>query len=161
MRKLLAPIVAVLAATLVSSPAAIAEGDLSKQEPITVRVDLGKAGVDLHQFYPEKLAFKTGKLYRLVLHNPSNSKHYFTSLDFANSVWTRKVQVMDGVGPDASQIGEIKGAIREIEVYPGGTTEWWFVPVAAGTITDLHCQIKDQSGATHAEMGMTGTITIM
>jgi len=96
-----------------------------------------------------------------VLHNPSNSKHYFTSLGFASKVWTRKVQVMDALGPGAKQIGEIKGAIREIEVYPGGTTEWWFVPVATGTVTDLHCPIKDQNGTTHADTGMTGTIVIM
>jgi uncharacterized cupredoxin-like copper-binding protein len=95
-----------------------------------------------------------------VLHNPSNSKHYFTSLGLASKVWTRKVQVMDDLGPGAKQIGEIKGAIREIEVYPGGTTEWWFVPVATGTIADLHCSIKDKDGKTHADSGMKGNITI-
>jgi uncharacterized cupredoxin-like copper-binding protein len=161
MRKLLAPIVAVLTAVLLCPAGAIAGGDLSKQEPITVRMDLGKDGGGSHKFYPDKLTFETGKLYRLVLHNPSNSKHYFTSLGLASKVWTRKVQVMDALGPDAKQIGEIKGAIREVEVYPGGTTEWWFVPVATGTITDLRCSIKDQNGTTHADMGMTGTIIIM
>jgi len=161
MRKLLAPMVAVLAAALLCPAGAIAGGDLSKQDPITVRMDLGKDGAENHKFYPEKLTFETGKLYRLVLHNPSNSKHYFTSLGFASKVWTRKVQVMDALGPGAKQIGEIKGAIREIEVYPGGTTEWWFVPVATGTVTDLHCPIKNQNGTTHADTGMTGTIVIM
>jgi len=156
---------AVLAATfigaaLVTTTPVLAEGDLSKQDPITVRVDLGKDGVDDHKFYPDKLNFETGKLYRLLLHNPSNSKHYFTSLGLASKVWTRKVQVMDDIGPGAKQIGEIKGAIREIEVYPGGTTEWWFVPVATGTITDLSCSIKDKDGKTHADSGMTGVITI-
>jgi uncharacterized cupredoxin-like copper-binding protein len=152
---------AVLAAALLYPAGAIAGGDLSKQEPITVRMDLGKDGVESHKYYPDKLTFETGKLYRLVLHNPSNSKHYFTSLGLASRVWTRKVQVMDDLGPGAKQIGEIKGAIREIEVYPGGTTEWWFVPVSTGVLTDLHCPIKDKDGKVHGEKGMTGTITIM
>ena len=160
MRKLFIPLASFLAAALLSPAAAIAAGDFSKQDPITVQLDLGKDGVEEHKFYPDTLTFETGKLYRLVLHNPSNSKHYFTSLGLASKVWTRKVQVMDDLGPGAKQIGEIKGAIREIEVYPGGTTEWWFVPVSTGTLTDLHCHIKEQDGETHAANGMTGTIII-
>ena len=156
--KFLAPAIISLA---VSFPAMTwASGDLSSQKPITVRVDLGKEGDARHRFYPDKLIFETGKLYKLVLHNPSWIKHYFTSLGFSSKVWTRKVQVMNKLGTGAKQIGEIKGAIREIEVYPGGTTEWWFVPVATGTITDLHCRIKDMDGKTHAEKGMKGVITI-
>ena len=160
MRKLLTSMAAVLAAVLLIPTGAIAEGDLSKQEPITVRIDLGKDGVEGHRFYPDTLTFETGKLYRLVIHNPSNSKHYFTSLGMAAKVWTRKVQVMDDVGPGSKAISEIKGAVREIEVLPGGTSEWWFVPVATGTITDLHCHVKDQDGETHAQNGMKGTIVI-
>ncbi|MFQ5784224.1 MAG: biphenyl 2,3-dioxygenase [Alphaproteobacteria bacterium] len=138
-----------------------AGGDLSEQDPVTVRIDLGKDGVDAHRYHPDKLTFETGKLYKLVIHNPSNSKHYFTSLAFASKVWTRKVQVMDDLGPGAKAIAEIKGAVREIEVLPGGTTEWWLVPVATGTITDLHCSVKYKDGKTHGEKGMKGTIIIM
>ena len=160
MRKLLTSMAAVLVAALLFPTGAIALGDLSKQEPITVRIDLGKDGVKDHKFYPDHLTFETGKLYKLVLHNPSNSKHYFTSLDFAAKVWTRKVQVMDDLGPGSKAISEIKGAIRELEILPGGTVEWWFVPVATGTITDLHCHVKDKDGKTHGEKGMTGVIVI-
>ncbi|MFQ5566876.1 MAG: hypothetical protein ACE5EU_11000 [Paracoccaceae bacterium] len=160
MRKLLTSMAAVVAAALLFPAGAIAIGDLSAQDPIVVRVDLGKDGVEQHRYYPDHLTFETGKLYKLVLHNPSNSKHYFTSLGFAAKVWTRKVQVMDDLGPGAQTISEIKGAIREIEILPGGTTEWWFVPVATGTITDLHCHVKAKDGKTHGEKGMTGTIVI-
>ena len=160
MRRLTMMTVAVVGAAFVFGPSAFAAGDLSKQDAITVRVDLGKDGVDKHRFYPDKLTFETGKLYKLVLHNPSDSKHYFTSLSMAAKVWTRKVQVMDDLGAGAKQIGEIKGAIREIEVYPGGTAEWWFVPVATGT-AEMSCSIKDKDGKTHYETGMKGTITIM
>ncbi len=160
MRKLTLIAVTVVGAALLSIPAVFAGGDLSKQKPITVRLDLGKDGVKDHKFYPDKLTFETGKLYRLVIHNPSDSKHYFTSLGFASKVFTRKVQVMDDLGAGAKTIGEIKGAVREVEVYPGGTTEWWFVPVATGT-AKMGCGIKEKDGETHNEKGMEGTITIM
>ena len=143
------------------APAAFAGGDLSQQQPIAVRVDLGKDGVEDHKFNPDHLTFETGKLYKLVIHNPSNSKHYFTSVGLAQKVYTRKVQVMDDIGASAKTISEIKGAVLEVEVYPGGTTEWWFVPVATGVVTDLHCHIVDKDGKSHAQKGMTGQITIL
>jgi uncharacterized cupredoxin-like copper-binding protein len=133
---------------------ASAAGNLAKQEPIEVRVELGTTENDL-VFVPNELTFETGKLYKLVLANPSSKKHYFTSLEFASKVYTRKVQVVN-----SGTIAEIKGAIREIEIYPGGTAEWWFVPVATGKISDLYCHIKDDDGKTHGEKGMVGTITI-
>lgn len=133
----------------------LAAGDMTRQDPIEVRVALGNASGQ-HVFEPNDLTLETGKLYKLVLTNPSKTKHYFTSPGLARSVFTRKVQVVDGQGTKA----EIKGTISEIEVYPGGVAEWWFVPVAAGSFSDLHCHIKDNDGNTHAEMGMTGTITI-
>ena len=161
MRNLALMAVTVVGCALLSGSVVLAAGDLSKQDPITVVVHLGKEGVDKHSYYPDKLTFETGKLYKLVLHNPSNSKHYFTSYGLAHKVWTRKVQIMDDFGPGAKTIAEVKGPVREIEVYPGGTTEWWFVPIATGKITDLGCSIKDKDGKTHREMGMTGVITIM
>ena len=160
MRKLTALAVTAVAAVVLFPASTIAGGNLAKQQPIEVRLDLGKDGFDKHRYYPDKLTFETGKLYKLVIHNPSNSKHYFTSLGLAGKVYTRKVQVMDDLGAGAKAIGEIKGAIREIEVYPGGTAEWFFVPVATGTV-EMGCGIKDKDGKTHAEKGMHGTITII
>jgi len=60
-----------------ASPA-LAAGDLTKQTPVEVRVELGTAG-GAHTFTPSNLTFETGKLYKLVLTNPSRIKHYFTS----------------------------------------------------------------------------------
>lgn len=101
------------------SPSPVYALDLTKQKPIEVRVELGTAG-GKHALVPSALTFQTGKLYKLVLSNPSKIKHYFTSPGLAMSVYTRKVQVVDEKGTSA----EIKGSIREIEVYPGGVAEW-------------------------------------
>ena len=135
-----------------------AAGDLSRQDPITVTVDLGSPGK--HAFLPDKLRFETDKLYKLVLRNSSNDPHYFTSHAFSAMVWTRKAQVTLPQGDKVVTLAEFKGPMREIEVYPGYSAEWWFVPVAAGRVTDLRCDIRGADGKTHAEQGMTGEIVI-
>jgi uncharacterized cupredoxin-like copper-binding protein len=142
----------------VASGAALAAGDLSKQTPIEVTVDLGSPGK--HEFTPKQLKFETGKLYKLILRNTSSDPHYFTSHAFSQMVFTRKVQVTQQQNGKAVTLAEFKGAIREIEVYPGQSAEWWLVPVAAGRASDLRCDIKASDGKTHAELGMTGEIVI-
>ena len=129
---------------LVLLPASGQSADLSKQNPIKMVVDLGTAGGKL-VFTPNKLSFETGKLYKLVLKNPSKNKHYFSALRFAAAVWTRKVETNGS---------EIKGAVREIELKPGGAAEWFFVPVQAGSFA-VECTIPG-----HADYGMVGRITI-
>lgn len=141
------------------SSVAVARGDLTRQTPIEVEVQLGVG--EAHRFSPSHLEFETGKLYKLVLINDSSVKHYFTSMGLANRVFSRKVQVMKEVDGKFSRTAEIKGDISEIEVFPGHRVEWWFVPVQTGELTDLHCHVDDEaSGMTHAELGMTGTISI-
>src|ERR1044072_8213257 len=108
-------------------------GDLSKQTPVEVTVELG---------------------------NPSEDPHYFTSEAFAAMIFTRKVQVSQLRDGKSTSVAEFKGAIREIEVYPGHAAEWWFVPVAAGRVSDLRCGIVAKDGKTHAQLGMTGEIVI-
>jgi uncharacterized cupredoxin-like copper-binding protein len=139
--------------------AAMAAGDLSKQTPIEMTVDLGSSS-GKHEFSPNMLRFETGKLYKLILRNASNDPHYFTSHGFSQMLWTRKVQVTQLRGDKPVTLAEFKGAIREIEVYPGHSAEWWFVPVAAGRVTDLRCGITGSDGKTHADHGMVGEIII-
>lgn len=150
-----------LAAALLAAPApAGAAGDLSRQEPILVEVRLGTPD-GRHAFAPDRLRFETGRLYRLVLRNESPDPHYFTSDEFAARIYTRKVQVTQrGAGGREVTLAEFKGAIREIEVYPGHAAEWWFVPVATGRITDLRCGITAADGRSHAAHGMRGEIVI-
>jgi uncharacterized cupredoxin-like copper-binding protein len=136
-----------------------AAGDLTRQDPIEVRVELGRPGGQ-HGFFPSVLEFETGRLYKLVLANTSDHPHYFTSERFAQSVFTRKAQVTQRVGDKIIVLAEFKGAIREIEVYPGQTAEWWLVPVAAGRFDDLRCDIVDSDGKSHTAKGMVGSIVI-
>src|SRR4051812_16899957 len=119
----------------VASGAALAAGDLSRQTPIEVTVDLGSPGK--HEFAPKQLKFETGKLYKLILRNTSSDPHYFTSHAFSQMVFTRKAQVTQQQNGKSVTLAEFKGAIREIEVYPGQSAEWWLVPIAAGRASDL------------------------
>ena len=128
-----------------------AAGDLTKQDPITVTVQLSD-DQDSLRFVPAVLTFETGKLYKLEMYNAGHQKHYFSSDRFSGAVFTRKVQVN---GTDGKAIAEVKGSVREIEVYPGQKAEWWFVPVKSGTFSDLRCSL-----AGHAEGGMVGQIVI-
>ena len=97
-------------------------------------------------FEPDTLIFTAGKRYKLLLDNPSPSKHYFTAKDFTDVIWTQKVE--------AGNV-EVKGAVHEVELKPGAEAEWLFVPQKPGTY-ELHCSI-----AGHAEAGMVGTLTIV
>lgn len=137
--------------TALTSFSASAKGDLTKQTPIEITVVMGDKD-NAMMFYPSTIEFETGKLYKLILENKGPVKHYFSSDGLSQSVLSRKVQVNDGNG---TPVAEVKGMIREIEVYPGFKAEWWFVPVKAGTFDDLSCSI-----AGHTEAGMKGTIVI-
>lgn len=128
-----------------------AAGDLSRQTPVEVRVQLGDEK-GARRFIPETIELETGKLYRLILSNPSSEKHYFSSDAFSQAVYTRKVQVN---GPDGNAVAEVKGFVREIEVLPKASTEWWLVPIKAGQFGDLKCPVQG-----HTEAGMVGQILI-
>jgi uncharacterized cupredoxin-like copper-binding protein len=118
--------------------------DLAKQPITEVKISLGNAANEL-KFVPDRLSFQSGKRYKLHLTNPSAQKHYFTAKDFADGIWTQKVE--------AGNV-EIKGAIHELELKPGATADWSFVPIKSGEF-ELHCAI-----AGHAKAGMQGTIAI-
>ena len=128
-----------------------AAGDMTSQQAIVKNIQLGNTQNKL-RFYPSKLQFETGKLYKLIISNPSQQKHYFSARGLSHAVFTRKVQVLSKLG---KTIAEVKGSIKEIEVYPGGTAEWWFVPVKTLKSSRLQCSIEG-----HLKAGMMGQITI-
>jgi len=158
MRFWLQVIAAGVAGALTGSAAGYAAGNLAGQQPIEVTVDLGKP--DQHAFVPNSIKFETGKLYKLILRNASEDPHYFTSHGFSQMIYTRKVQVVQTRDGKPTTLAEFKGAIREIEVYPGQSAEWWFVPVATGRVADLRCGIIGKDGKSHADLGMVGEIVI-
>jgi hypothetical protein len=55
---------------LAGSGSALAAGDLTAQTPVEIKVQLGDKANAL-RFFPDKIELETGKLYKLVLNNPS------------------------------------------------------------------------------------------
>jgi len=141
----------IIVIALLSPTLLYAEGDMAQQAAIIKKISLGNKTNAL-RFYPNTLEFKTGQLYKLIIHNPSKQKHYSTSVSFSRAIFTRKIQIMSNRN---TTLAEVKGQINEVEVYPGGTTAWWFVPIKTLNNSNLHCSIKG-----HTEAGMLGTITI-
>ena len=117
---------------------------IASQEPTVINVSLGNEAGEL-KFFPEDLEFTAGQSYTLLLDNPSPIKHYFIAKDFADASWTKKVQ--------AGKV-EIKGAIHELELKPGGQAEWVLTPMKSGTY-QLYCSIPG-----HKESGMIGEIVV-
>jgi len=129
-----------------ATPVVAAPISNSAAQAITeVTVSLGNSANEL-KFVPDHLTFIAGRHYKLLLTNNSPQKHYFTAKDFADGVWTQKVE--------AGKV-EVKGTIRELELKPGAEAEWVFVPLKTGTYS-LRCPISG-----HTEAGMTGEIVIV
>ncbi|MFN6570699.1 copper-binding protein [Nostoc minutum NIES-26] len=124
--------------------AANLSGGLLKQPATEITVSLSNSANEL-KFEPNHLELVAGKRYQLRLTNPSQLKHYFTAKDFADGIWTQKVE--------AGKV-EIKGAIHELELKPGAEAEWVFVPLKSGKYS-LRCPIPG-----HTEAGMTGEIVV-
>ena len=131
--------------------------DLTRQKEIEKIILLKGEQGRIHFYEPNELVFKTGKLYKLIIKNDSDSKHYFSSTSFARSIFTRKIQI----SIEDKKIAEVKGIINNIEVWPNHQLEWWFVPIKTGVFKDLHCNVKDtKTDLSHSKMGMVGTIII-
>lgn len=132
-------VVVIFGSSLLWMPFASADSQVDE-----VKVSLGNSSGEL-KFFPSNLQLEAGKPYKLLLDNPSPEKHYFTSKDFADASWTKKVQ--------AGKV-EVKGAIHELELKPGAEAQWVLTPMKAGTYK-LHCSIKG-----HAPAGMVGEIVV-
>lgn len=138
-QNLILSVAIVLASSLFWMQIALANSNVNK-----IKVSLGNSSGEL-KFFPSSIQLETGKQYQLLLDNPSPEKHYFTSKDFADASWTKKVQ--------AGKV-EVKGAIHELELKPGAEAEWVLTPMKSGTY-ELHCSIQG-----HAPAGMVGEIVV-
>jgi uncharacterized cupredoxin-like copper-binding protein len=128
-----------------------AAGDLSRNSPEEVLIEMGSNQHGMY-FRPNHLEFETGKAYKIVLKNMDAIKHELEGGEFAEKVFTRKVEVKDDKG---NMLAEIKGSVREVEVGPKSTVEWYIVPIQTGENLAMECALSG-----HREAGMTGTITI-
>ena len=145
------PFVLAATALLLALPA-YAGGDLSRADPVEVVIEMGQQDAKHMFFKPNHIDLETGKAYKLVFKNVDKIKHEFAAPEFVTKVFTRKVEVL---GADGEMIAEVKGAINEVEVGPGGTVEWFIVPIQTGTDIPTECAIEG-----HKEAGMVGSVTI-
>ena len=132
-------VVVMLSATLVWAGV-----DLSRQSPLTLKVILGDRSNE-YALLPKTWNLETGKLYKVTFVNQGKIKHEWAAPEFALTIWTRKVEV-GGV--------EIKGVINEIELQPGKTADWYFIPIRTGTF-EMACEIEG-----HKEAGMFGKVVV-
>ena len=75
--------------------AARAAGDLSRQEPVEIVVELGRPDAR-YAFVPNKIELETGKLYKLVFRNKRPI--------VASSSKTRKTLMLGTINPDRAMI---------------------------------------------------------
>ncbi len=134
------------AATVAATCAAQAEGDLSRANVITVPMEMGSNDNGMY-LKPDHYNFVTGQAYKLVMTNVDEIKHELALNEMGERIFTRKVEIGDA---DGNLVAEIKGLIREVEVGPGKTVEWFFVPVQTtdGPV-EITCEIPG-----HYESGM-------
>jgi len=124
-----------------------ASGDLSRQKPVEVRLQ-----VEANYFRPAHLEMETGLLYKLVIENKTSETHRIVAPELTDRVFTRKIEVRDSQG---RMMVLLEGQFRGLEQAPGARVEWWFVPVATGDGIAIFC---DKPG--HAEAGKKTLITI-
>lgn len=137
---------------LAFAPAAHAEGDLSRDNPTEIVIEMGQTDAKHMYFKPNHIDLETGKAYKIVFKNTDKIKHEFAAPELIGKVFTRKVEVL---GPDGKMAAEVKGYVTEIEVAGGGVSEWFIVPVQPGKDIPIVCEIEG-----HKEAGMVGTVTI-
>ncbi|MBF0309380.1 MAG: cupredoxin domain-containing protein [Magnetococcales bacterium] len=126
---------------------------IEKRKEIVDAVDwkaVEKVTVELkeHNYTPDKLVFKAGQPYQLIMRNVGEKKHYFTAPEFFKAISARKVQ--------SDKDGEIKAPyFLAIEMMPkGGQLDLYFVPVTKGSYP-LYCTESD-----HRQQGMEGSVVI-
>ncbi len=141
---------AAILAAAIASPA-LAVGDLSRANVITVYMEMGSNGDGMY-LSPNHYEFETGQAYKLVITNVDKIKHELALNEMYERIFTRKVQVEDA---DGNLVTEVKGSIWEVEVGPNQIVEWYFVPVQTMDETEITCELPG-----HYEAGMFATVVI-
>jgi len=160
-RQLIIAVAAVYAA-LAAFAGAQAVG-YGRQMPIEMVLELGtKSGEPV--ITPSELKLQTGKLYKLIVNNPSDATHYLSVPEFGTAVRTSKIDAQGGAvkrtgfqNPRATLARfatNTSHKVQEIEVRPGAAAVWYFTPVRTGSYR-FGCGIP-----AHAEAGMVGKILV-
>jgi uncharacterized cupredoxin-like copper-binding protein len=87
-----------------------------------------------------------------VITNTDEFKHELALNEMVERIFTRKIEISDSEG---NLVAEIKGSIYEVEVGPGQTVQWFFVPVQTMETIEITCELPG-----HYESGMMATATI-
>lgn len=129
-------------------------------EARNVVLQLGMPGGAL-TMTPQELTLEKGKLYTLVLKNPSGLAHRLSTGSFAFGAETRDIAVEGGEAKGEWTVSW-KGhkridrfRVREIDIAPDGAAQWAFVPKEVGTF-HIECLVPQ-----HAEAGMTADLTVL
>jgi len=129
-----------------------AEGDLSRANVIDVTIEMGSNDDGMY-LKPDNFEFVTGQAYKLVLVNVDEIKHEIALNEMGERIFTRKVEIAD---KDGNLVAEIKGSIREVEVGPKQTVEWFIVPIqTTDEPVEITCELPG-----HYESGMYSTVVI-
>ncbi len=140
------------ALTIMYSGNALAEGDLSRANVIDVKIEMGTNDAKMY-IKPDNFEFVTGQAYKLILVNVDEIKHELALNEMGERIFTRKIEIADA---DGNLVAEIKGNIREVEVGPGKTVEWFIVPVqTTDEPVEITCEIPG-----HLESGMRASVMI-
>ena len=134
-----------------------------RQMPIEMVLALGtKSGEPV--ITPSELKLQTGKLYKLIVINPSDATHYLSVPEFGTAVHTSKIDAQGGAvkrtgfqNPRATLARSATSSsrkVQEIEVRPGAAAVWYFTPVRTGSYK-FGCAIP-----AHADEGMVGKILV-
>ena len=141
-----------VSATICLGLPAYAEGDLSTMNIIDVTIELGSNDDGMY-IKPSITEFVTGQAYRMIITNVDDFKHEIALNGIGERIFTRKIQVEDA---DGNLVTEVKGTIREIEVGPGKTVDWYMVPVqTTDEPMEVTCEIPG-----HYESGMMVNMSI-
>jgi len=137
--------------TIFATAPVYAAGDLSRADVTEVRLEMGSNDKGMY-FKPNKFEFETGKAYKLVMVNVDEIKHEVALNELVERIFTRKIETKDENG---NLVTEVKGLITEVEIGPGKTVEWFFVPVQTVKNAEITCEIPG-----HREAGMHAMATI-
>ncbi|NQW09574.1 MAG: hypothetical protein HQ481_06815 [Alphaproteobacteria bacterium] len=145
------PMACAMFALVLTGPA-FADGDLSRANVIDVPIEMGSNGGKMY-LKPDHFEFVTGQAYKLIVTNVDKIKHELALNEMGERIFTRKIEASDAKG---NLITEVKGLIREVEVGPGKTVEWFIVPVqTTGGPVEITCEIPG-----HLKAGMRASVVI-